>query len=95
METLCQSIYFPLQPVPIGSLALLHGLLYFIIRDYMHEHSADLAPYDLASSAAFCERQFSAALHSHDMMVNPSLEKIQAFLIGVSGTPMPVELTEN
>ncbi|KAL5360472.1 fungal-specific transcription factor domain-containing protein [Aspergillus floccosus] len=83
LETLCQSVYFPLEPVTAGALALLHGLLYYIIRDYLHEQPADFAHYDLSSSAAFCERQFSSALQNHDMIVNPTLEKIQALLIGV------------
>lgn len=83
LETLCQSVYFPLEPVTAGALALLHGLLYHIIRDYLHEQPADLAHYDLSSSAAFCERQFSSALQNHDMMVNPTIEKVQALLIGV------------
>ncbi|KAL3442450.1 fungal-specific transcription factor domain-containing protein [Aspergillus insuetus] len=83
LESLCQSIYFPLEPVSTGSLTLLHGLLYFVIRDYMHEGDPDLARFDLPSSKAFCERSFSAGLNSYQMMVDPSLEKVQALLIGV------------
>jgi hypothetical protein len=84
LESLCQSIYFPLEPVSTGSMTLLHGLLYFVIRDYMHEGHPDLAQFDLPSSKAFCERSFVAGLNSYQMMVDPSLEKVQALLIGVS-----------
>ncbi|KAL2823301.1 fungal-specific transcription factor domain-containing protein [Aspergillus cavernicola] len=83
LETLCQSIYFPLEPIPVGSTTLLHGLLYFVIRDYMHEGDPDLARFDLAWSETFCERNFSAGLNSYQMMVDPTLEKVQALLIGV------------
>ncbi|KAL3464789.1 fungal-specific transcription factor domain-containing protein [Aspergillus heterothallicus] len=83
LESLCQSIYFPLEPVSTGSMTLLHGLLYFVIRDYIHEGDPDLARFDLSSSKAFCERNFSAGLNSYQMMVDPTLEKVQALLIGV------------
>ncbi|KAJ5085024.1 C6 transcription factor [Penicillium argentinense] len=83
LESLCQSVYFPLQPVAAGSLSLLHGLLYYIIRDYMHEKPADLAHYDLSPSAAFCERKLSSFLQSNETIVNPTLEKLQTLLIGV------------
>ncbi|KAL4877071.1 C6 transcription factor [Aspergillus karnatakaensis] len=83
LETLCQSIYFPLEPIPAGSITLLHGLLYFVIRDYIHEGDPDLARYDLISSKAFCERSFSAGLNSHQILAEPTLEKVQALLIGI------------
>ncbi|KAL4808623.1 fungal-specific transcription factor domain-containing protein [Aspergillus unguis] len=83
LESLCQSIYFPLEPVPSGATTLLHGLLYFVIRDYIHEGDPDLAPYDLPSSKSFCERHFSAGLDHVQMFADPTLEKIQALLIGI------------
>ncbi|KAL2861209.1 transcription factor domain-containing protein [Aspergillus lucknowensis] len=83
LESLCQSIYFPLDPIPAGSMTLLHGLLYFVIRDYMHEGDPDLARFDLPSSKSFCERSFSVGLSSPQMMVDPTLEKVQALLIGI------------
>ncbi|KKK25394.1 hypothetical protein P175DRAFT_0530702 [Aspergillus ochraceoroseus IBT 24754] len=83
LESLCQSIYFPIETIPPGSMTLLHGLLYFIIRDYMHERDPDLARFDLASSEAFCEKNFSHGLNSYQMVVYPTLEKVQALLIGV------------
>lgn len=84
LESLCQSIYFPIEPIPSGSTTLLHGLLYFVIRDYIHEGDPDLARYDLGSSKSFCERTFSAGLDSPQMLADPTLEKVQALLIGVS-----------
>ncbi|OJJ57176.1 hypothetical protein ASPSYDRAFT_134130 [Aspergillus sydowii CBS 593.65] len=83
LESLCQSIYFPIVPVPSGSTTLLHGLLYFVIRDYIHEGDPDLARYDLSSSKSFCERSFSAGLNSPQMLADPTLEKVQALLIGI------------
>ncbi|KAL3469756.1 fungal-specific transcription factor domain-containing protein [Aspergillus californicus] len=83
LEKLCQSIYFPFEPIAAGSTTLLHGLLYFVIRDYMHEGDPDLARFDLESSKSFCERSFFAGLNSSQMMVDPTLEKVQALLIGV------------
>jgi hypothetical protein len=83
IEALCHAIYFPVDPIPAGSLTLLHGLLYYIIRDYLHEECSDLARFDLAAYAGFCERQFLAGLKSYEMMCDPTLQKVQALLIGV------------
>ncbi|KAL6235262.1 hypothetical protein BDW75DRAFT_240316 [Aspergillus navahoensis] len=82
LESLCQSIYFPLRPIPAGSTTLLHGLLYFVVRDYLHEGDPDLARFDLPSSKSFCERHFSAGLDHPQMLSDPTLEKVQALLIG-------------
>ncbi|KAL4955786.1 fungal-specific transcription factor domain-containing protein [Aspergillus filifer] len=83
LESLCQSIYFPIEPVPAGATTLLHGLLYFIIRDYIYEGDADLARFGLDSSKSFCERSFVIGLDSTQMLADPTLEKVQALLIGV------------
>lgn len=53
----------------------------------MHEKPADIAHYDLSSIAAFCERQLSSSLQSNEMIVNPTIEKIQTLFIGVSLSP--------
>ncbi|KAH1327977.1 hypothetical protein KXW05_000464 [Aspergillus fumigatus] len=71
------------DPIPAGSLTLLHGLLYYIIRDYLHEECSDLARFDLAAYAGFCERHFLAGLKSYEMMCDPTLQKVQALLIGI------------
>ncbi|KAE8375755.1 C6 transcription factor [Aspergillus bertholletiae] len=83
VESLCQSIYFPVNPVPAGSLTLLYGLLYYIIRDYLHDGHPELARYDLSSSAKTCERRFYLGLNSYELMADPTIEKIQALLIGI------------
>ncbi|KAL4925689.1 transcription factor domain-containing protein [Aspergillus undulatus] len=84
LESLCQSIYFPIEPIPAGATTLLHGLLYFLIRDYIHEGEPDLAHFDLSSSKTFCERNFSIGLNSPQILTDPTLEKVQALLIGIT-----------
>ena len=91
IESLCQSIYFPSDPIPAGSLILLHGLLYYVIRDYLHEGDPDLAKFDVSTYAKVCENRFSTGLKSYEMMVDPTLEKIQALLLGVSHHNRPVK----
>ncbi|KAI9035861.1 transcription factor domain-containing protein [Aspergillus affinis] len=83
IEMLCQSLYFPLQPVPAGSVTLFHGLFFYIIRDYLHQGHPDLTHYNLAASVEFCERHFFDGLNSYEMMTAPTLEKVQALLIGI------------
>jgi hypothetical protein len=57
--------------------------MYFVVRDYLHEGDPDLAHFDLSSSKLFCERHFSAGLDHPQMLSDPTLEKVQALLIGV------------
>ncbi|PYH49584.1 transcription factor domain-containing protein [Aspergillus saccharolyticus JOP 1030-1] len=84
IETLCHSIYFPLEPVPAGTFALFYGLFYYIIRDYLHAQDPDLGRYNLSSALEICETQLDAGLASPTIMIDPTLEKIQALLIGVT-----------
>ncbi|GLA52319.1 hypothetical protein AnigIFM63604_009168 [Aspergillus niger] len=83
VEHLCQSIYFPLDPVPPGSLTLFYGILFYVIRDYLHAGDPDLAHFDLQLSLELCERHFVAGLSKPEIMFEPTLEKIQALLLGV------------
>ncbi|RAK75782.1 transcription factor domain-containing protein [Aspergillus fijiensis CBS 313.89] len=84
IETLCHSIYFPLDPVPAGTYTLFYGLFFYIIRDYFHAQDPDLAHYDLSSALETCEKQLDSGLREPAIMVEPTLEKIQALLIGIT-----------
>lgn len=84
IERLCQKIYFPSEPITAGSITLMHGLLYFIIRDYIHIGDTSLTHSDCALYADMCEKSFVSGLKTYDMLVSPTLEKVQALLIGVS-----------
>ncbi|PGH36814.1 hypothetical protein GX50_00271 [[Emmonsia] crescens] len=83
IERLCQKIYFPSEPITAGSITLMHGLLYFIIRDYIHIGDTSLTHSDCALYADMCEKSFVSGLKTYDMLVSPTLEKVQALLIGV------------
>ncbi|PGH00571.1 hypothetical protein AJ79_08174 [Helicocarpus griseus UAMH5409] len=83
IEKLCQKVYFPSDPIAAGSVTLMHGLLYFIIRDYLHSGDTSLAHSDCTLYADMCERSFVSSLKTYDMFVSPTLQKVQALLIGV------------
>ncbi|KAL2359088.1 hypothetical protein RJZ56_008078 [Blastomyces dermatitidis] len=83
IEKLCQKVYFPSEPITAGSITLMHGLLYFIIRDYMHGGDSSLSQSDCTLYADICEKSFVQGLKSYEMFVGPTLEKVQALLIGV------------
>ncbi|KAF5864555.1 hypothetical protein ETB97_007387 [Aspergillus alliaceus] len=42
-----------------------------------------VAVFDLPSSAKLCESRFYLGLNSHELMADPTLEKVQALLIGI------------
>ncbi|PYH77396.1 hypothetical protein BO82DRAFT_345152 [Aspergillus uvarum CBS 121591] len=86
IESLCHSIYFPLDPVPAGTFTLFYGLFFYVIRDYFHAQDPDLARYDLSATLQTCEAQLDAGLREPAIMIEPTLEKIQALLIGAQIT---------
>jgi hypothetical protein len=89
LEALCRKIYFPSEPIPGGSTTLLYGLLYYVIRDYLHEMDPDLSAFDCDSYARVCQRQFDLEMKNFEAWSNPTLEKVQAMLIAVSKSGHP------
>lgn len=84
IERLCQSVYLPFQPASPGSTALMHGLIYFILRDLMHDNDPIVEQHDCVSYLNFCEQRFSNSLSTYEVLSIPTLENIQILLLGVS-----------
>ncbi|KAF2452502.1 C6 transcription factor [Lineolata rhizophorae] len=84
VEKLCQKIYFPSEPIPPGSVTLMHALLYYIMRDYAEEDYSDLSEFDLATYKDICEKNLYKGLETYETLVTPTLENIQSLLLGAS-----------
>ncbi|KAK7707429.1 hypothetical protein SLS57_009299 [Botryosphaeria dothidea] len=84
LESLCQKMYFPSDSVPPGSLTLMHGLLFFTLRDYITEGDDALSNWDLAQYADLCEQNFFKCLETYDSLAIPTLENIQSLILAAT-----------
>ncbi|KXT08498.1 hypothetical protein AC579_8615 [Pseudocercospora musae] len=82
VETLCRAAYFPTQPMSVGALTMMHGLLLFLIMEWMLHPDLNI-PRAVDPHALFeqCERNFDAGLQFHDIWTNPTLENVKALRI--------------
>lgn len=83
LETLCQKVYFPLEPPTPGSMTFFYGFLYFVIRDYWSQQDPALGEYDAQAIIDLCETRFCAGLENFETLTVPVMPNIQALLIGV------------
>ncbi|OJD36814.1 c6 transcription factor [Diplodia corticola] len=84
LEKLCQKVYFPSDSVTPGSLTLMHGLLFFTLRDYITENDTALSNWDLPVFAELCEHNFYQCLERYESLVVPTLENIQSLLLAAT-----------
>ncbi|EKG15372.1 Transcription factor fungi [Macrophomina phaseolina MS6] len=84
LEGLCQRVYFPSDSVPPGSLTLMHGLLFFSLRDYINEGDDVLSNWDLQQYSALCEQNFHKCLETYESLSIPTLENIQSLLLAAT-----------
>ncbi|KAI4743747.1 hypothetical protein E4T50_05859 [Aureobasidium sp. EXF-12298] len=82
LETLCQKVYFPLEPPPAGSMTFFYGFLYFVIRDYWGQQDPALREYDAQAMIDLCETRFCAGLEKFETLTVPVMPNIQALLLG-------------
>ncbi|KAF5229158.1 hypothetical protein FANTH_14296 [Fusarium anthophilum] len=84
LERLCQKIYFPVGEVPSGSMALMHGMLFNVIREFSQHNDPVFAAYNLEDCADQCERNFDQYLERYEGLVIPTLENIQTLSMAAS-----------
>ncbi|KAI4718190.1 hypothetical protein E4T48_05613 [Aureobasidium sp. EXF-10727] len=82
LEALCQKVYFPLEPLPAGSMTFFYGFLYFVIRDYWSQQDPALREYDAQAIIDLCETRFCAGLEKFETLTVPVIPNIQALLVG-------------
>ncbi|KAF7193710.1 ABC-transporter-regulating transcription factor [Pseudocercospora fuligena] len=82
VETLCRAAYFPTQPMSVGALTMMHGLLLFLMMEWMLHPDLNI-PRGVEPQALYeqCERNFDAGLQFHEIWTNPTLENVKALRI--------------
>ncbi|KAL4948936.1 hypothetical protein BDW69DRAFT_175501 [Aspergillus filifer] len=82
LETLCQRIYFPSERVSLGSLTLMHGLLWEQGQYLSTEHDSQFSYPDMSHWIDVCEKNFYLGIESYEVLTSQSLENAQALALG-------------
>lgn len=88
LEKLCQAAYFPTEPVSLGQLATMHGIIIVLLREWMlHPALPFPEQFDFAEIMALCEKNFDAAIKTYEVVANPTLDNTKALRIAVCLPP--------
>ncbi|KAJ5343677.1 uncharacterized protein N7506_003501 [Penicillium brevicompactum] len=83
VERLCQKVYFPTRDVSAGDVAAMHGVLYWLIREYSYRNDAFCKKFDLKTHFKNCKSRFEADIKNHDVIAVPSFENVIALAMGI------------
>ena len=64
----------------------MHGILYFLLREYITLSDPLCKEYDLKAHLARCEKSLNAGLEAYDVLAIPCSDNILALTMGVSET---------
>ncbi|CAG8087699.1 unnamed protein product [Penicillium olsonii] len=82
VENLCRSIYFPIKPICIGQAASMHGIFYFLLKEYEAMKDILCQQFDFPAQIAQCEKNFIMGLETYEIMSVPSFENILGLTMG-------------
>ncbi|KAI1742080.1 hypothetical protein F4680DRAFT_412808 [Xylaria scruposa] len=83
VEDICRRVCFPMDPVSIGLVTSMHGLLYCLLREFITLEDPLGKEYDLKTHAALCDRNFNIGIETYNVMAVPSFENVLALTMGV------------
>ncbi|KAJ9267954.1 transcriptional regulator family: Fungal Specific TF [Paecilomyces variotii] len=82
VERLCQNVYFPMTSVTVGQLTSMHGILYFLLKEYMALKDPLCEEFDFKAHLAQCDRNLISGLETYDILAVPCFENVLALVMG-------------
>ncbi|PYI13121.1 hypothetical protein BO99DRAFT_453747 [Aspergillus violaceofuscus CBS 115571] len=82
-ERLCQKVYFPTRAVSTGDVAAMHGILYFVMREFSSRNDDICEQFDLKNLITACKQSFEADLKRYDVHAVSSFENAIALTMGI------------
>ncbi|CAG8929165.1 unnamed protein product [Penicillium salamii] len=82
VESLCQSIYFPIKSISIGQIASMHGIFYYLLKEYEAMKDSLCQQFDFPAQIAQCEKNFIMGLETYEIMSVPSFDNILGLTMG-------------
>lgn len=90
IKTLCQRVYFPVDPVSIGDLTLLNGVMFYALWEMQLRNDHDLDPLDIARYKGICDANFRAGVEVAEIAAVATYEHTLALNLAVGDTdPCP------
>ncbi|KAF5005909.1 hypothetical protein FDECE_7667 [Fusarium decemcellulare] len=83
IESLCQKVYFPTEPVSVGHVTCVNGILYMVFRELEVLEIPLLKDFNSAELIAQAERNFNLGIETFDVLAVPSFENVLALAIAV------------
>ncbi|KAK4494571.1 hypothetical protein PRZ48_013927 [Zasmidium cellare] len=82
VEKLCQAAYFPTEPVTLGQLATMHGIMVFLLREWGLRPGMPFPDhFDYAAIMSLCQKNFETAIKTYEVFANPTLDNTKALRI--------------
>ncbi|KAF5674977.1 transcriptional regulatory [Fusarium heterosporum] len=76
IEHFCQKVYFPSEPVTLGDITSVNGMMRLILREFIITEESLGPEYDLKELKAQAERNFDLGLETFEMLTVPSFENV-------------------
>ncbi|KAL4787931.1 hypothetical protein BJX76DRAFT_249584 [Aspergillus varians] len=83
VEDLFRKVYFPTEPLSVGHVTAMHGILLSLLKEFIGLKHPLTEKYDLSSHLANCERNFNTGLETYEILVVPSFENILSLTLAV------------
>ncbi|KAK6352925.1 hypothetical protein TWF696_004920 [Orbilia brochopaga] len=83
LEKLCQAVYFPTEPVTLGQLTNMHGLLFFLLQECVAVEDPIMAEWDAIGFMRICEKNLHIGCQSYEVLAVPTLDNIKALVMGI------------
>ncbi|KAF3129888.1 hypothetical protein TWF594_010651 [Orbilia oligospora] len=83
LEKICQAVYFPTEPVSLGQLTTMHGLLLFLLEEYIALNDPILSGWDSSKFLRLCEKNLHIGCQSYEILAVPHVDNVKALTLGV------------
>lgn len=84
IEHLCQKVYFPTEPVTLGHITSVNGIMRLLLREFIITEDPLSKEHDLEALKAQVERNFHLGLETFETVTVPSFENVIAITTAVS-----------
>lgn len=84
IDSLCQKVYSVLEVASPGTVASMHGIFFFVMKDLIAMKDPLCQRFNLSDYLEPCERAMIKAIESYEVLAVPSFENILALAMGVS-----------
>ena len=86
LEESCRNAYFPIDPLTPGQLAVMHGLLFYLLWEW--KTSDDMPPFpsniDFESASKLCDANFDMGLRTYEVMAHASYDNAMALYLAAT-----------